>query len=301
MDFIDLRDFNWFRLIFVDFMDSRGRKFGSLWQPVVACGGLWQRVAAPKGRSQAPILQVWKLGGLDPGGLQAWRLVGLLADLCPLWPGTGPGQGQAGSGSQVRVPAFNWIMKTVFCLCEFMKYFKTIYYDRNKKYETRQDIARHCKTLQDIARHCKTLKNSKIYFYFFLNVMHLTLERHCKTLQDIEKPLSIREIYFFHFFAKCLALDPWKTMQNNVSQRSSCKTCWKTETKNIFLLVLVSLGTMSCIWEGDRHVCKLSCMVPMQDILQKNIKNLDFLQKSQKHIIRIVCVLNRNIKIIHIA
>ena len=30
-------------------------------------------------RLQAPILQVWRLGGLDPGGLEAWRLGGLEA------------------------------------------------------------------------------------------------------------------------------------------------------------------------------------------------------------------------------
>ena len=38
------------------------------------CGALKSRVAAPKERLQTPILQVWRLGGLDawmPGGLEA--------------------------------------------------------------------------------------------------------------------------------------------------------------------------------------------------------------------------------------
>jgi len=55
---------------------------------VATCGGLWGRAAAFKGRLQTPILQVWRLGGLDPGGLglggwrlEAWRLVGWLAGL----------------------------------------------------------------------------------------------------------------------------------------------------------------------------------------------------------------------------
>ena len=49
-----------------------------LWTPGVeslaTCGSLWD---APKGRLQAPILQVRRLGGSDPEGVQAWRLGGL--------------------------------------------------------------------------------------------------------------------------------------------------------------------------------------------------------------------------------
>ena len=40
---------------------------------MAACDGLWQRAAAPKGGLQAPILQI-RLGGLDPGGLEAGDL-----------------------------------------------------------------------------------------------------------------------------------------------------------------------------------------------------------------------------------
>jgi len=39
-------------------------------QGLATCGNLWQRAAAPKGRLQVPILQVCRLGGLDPGGLE---------------------------------------------------------------------------------------------------------------------------------------------------------------------------------------------------------------------------------------
>ena len=61
---VHLNLFRWFRWI------SGTPRVESL----ATCGNLWQRAAAHKGRLQAPILQVWGLGGLDPGGLQAWSL-----------------------------------------------------------------------------------------------------------------------------------------------------------------------------------------------------------------------------------
>ena len=41
---------------------------------LTTCGDLWQRAVAPKGRWWTPILQAWRLGGSDPGGLEACRL-----------------------------------------------------------------------------------------------------------------------------------------------------------------------------------------------------------------------------------
>jgi len=46
-------------------------------ESLATCGSLWDGSLAPKGRLQAPILQVLRLGGSDPGGVQAWRLGGL--------------------------------------------------------------------------------------------------------------------------------------------------------------------------------------------------------------------------------
>jgi len=62
----DLSAFKWIRV------DLGG--FGRIsWIPGVGglstCGGLKSRAATPKERLQTPILQVWRLGGLD-----AWRL-----------------------------------------------------------------------------------------------------------------------------------------------------------------------------------------------------------------------------------
>ena len=40
--YVVLLGFKWF---YVDFMDSRGRRFVNLWRPVAACGSLWRPVA----------------------------------------------------------------------------------------------------------------------------------------------------------------------------------------------------------------------------------------------------------------
>ena len=48
-------------------------------ESLATCGSLWDESPAPKGRLQTPILQFWRLGGSDPGGIQAWRLGGLEA------------------------------------------------------------------------------------------------------------------------------------------------------------------------------------------------------------------------------
>ena len=56
-------------------MDSRDRKVGSMWRPVVACGDA--RLPLRKIASSNPAgLESWVL---DRGGLEAWRLGGLEA------------------------------------------------------------------------------------------------------------------------------------------------------------------------------------------------------------------------------
>ena len=74
--YVDLHGFTW---ILVDFLDFRGPRFSSLWQPVASVGGLWQPLetfSSPLkkvyGALEAWILESWRLGGLE-----AWSLVAL--------------------------------------------------------------------------------------------------------------------------------------------------------------------------------------------------------------------------------
>ena len=70
--YVVLLGFRWF---YVDFMDSRGRKFVSLWQPVATCGLVKTGAATPLTNlcSDAGVRR--RLGCLLV--LEAWRLWGI--------------------------------------------------------------------------------------------------------------------------------------------------------------------------------------------------------------------------------
>ena len=49
--------------------------FDSLWQPVVACGGLWWPVVAWDTGVLVPTVKKLQSGGLQPGGLEACMVI----------------------------------------------------------------------------------------------------------------------------------------------------------------------------------------------------------------------------------
>ena len=57
-------------------MDFSGPRFSSLGRLVASVGGLWRPLAS----ISSPLKEgLWSFGGLDPGGLEAWRPGGLEA------------------------------------------------------------------------------------------------------------------------------------------------------------------------------------------------------------------------------